>query len=127
VVDKEGVEDAIFKQMTEALVSQSQLSQALANTAFKGFDRYIDRRVEKENKKVTLYPQTIFEITKTAGLKGWSGEDIGTLLIHIQKEIDDEGRSATKAKSVVVREISKGKRVREVISALEASESDDDK
>ncbi|MEO8379113.1 MAG: hypothetical protein ABI779_05575 [Acidobacteriota bacterium] len=127
VIDKEGPEEAAFDTIKTAL-TEAKVDQALATVAFKGFDRYIDHRIG-DRKKVTLYPQTIFEITKTAAAKKWPGVEIGDLLIHIQKEIDEEDGSGTKLKRLAVAEIEKGKKLPAVIDALEASEgaADDDK
>lgn len=126
VIDREGPEEAAFEKITAALV-EAKVDAALAKAALKGFDGYIDKRIEG-GKTITLYPQTIFEVTKSAAAKGWSAADTGSLLIHIQTEIDNEGASGTKLKRGAIAEINKGKKLPEVIDALEKNEggADDD-
>ena len=124
VIDREGPEEAAFEKITASLV-EAKVDKALANAALKGFDRYIDKRIDG-GKTVTLYPQTIFEVTRTAAAKGWPAADTGNLLIHLQTEIDDEGASGTKLKRGAVAEIEKGKKLREVIDTLEKNEGADD-
>ncbi len=125
VIDREGPEEAVFDKITAALI-EAKVDEALVGPALKSFDRYIDRRIEKDNKSVTLYPQTIFAVTRAAATKAWTAGEIGDLLIHIQREIDDESGSGTKLKRLAVVEIEKGKKLRPVIEALEQQEGDDD-
>jgi len=125
VVEKEGAEDGPLGQVESSLVEAS-VAPALAGSALKGFDRYIDERVEKQNKKVTLYPQVVFDLVKATAAQSWSGSDIGALLEHIQREIDDEQRSPTRMKGVVLEQVTKKKSLKEVLAALEASEGDED-
>jgi hypothetical protein len=125
VIDREGPEEAAFEKITAALV-EAKVEDALARAALKGFDRYIDRRIEKDKKSVTLYPQTIFEVARTAATKAWPAGQIGDLLSHIQREIDEENGSGTKLKRLAVAEIEKGKKLHDVIQALEQNEGDDD-
>ncbi len=125
VIESEGPEEAVFEKITAALV-EAKVNDALIAGALKSFDRYIDQRTEKAGKSVTLYPQTIFAVAKAAATKGWTAGETSALLIHIQKEIDDEGASGTKLKRRAVAEIEKGKKLNPVIEALEQQEGDDD-
>jgi len=125
VVEKEGPDEEAFAKITAAL-TEAKVNAALIDGAFKSFDRYIDRRVDKERKSVTLYPQTIFEITKNAAAQSWQASEIGDLLIYAQKEIDEENSSGTRLKRIAVAEIAKGKKLHDVIDALEKSEGADD-
>ena len=125
VVEKEGPEHQVFAQVTEALTTEGSVDAALVKDALRGFDHYIDEKTENKG-VVTLYPQSIFAITKACSAKAWTGNDIRQLLIHIQKEVDEEHRSATKMKRLAVGAIEAGKPLPGVIESLEASEGDED-
>lgn len=124
VIEKEEAEEGPLKQIKEALVLAG-VAAPLAAESLKAFDGYIDKRID-EKKKVTLYSQAIADITQAAAKKGWSGADISSLLIYCQKEIDGEGRSATRLKTGAVAEIIKGKNIKEVTTFLEATEGPED-
>jgi hypothetical protein len=122
VVDREGPEEAALEGVRAALVTEAKLDQVFAQQALRGLDGYIDKRVERQRKTVTLYPQSIFAIAKAAGEAKWKAADAGALLARVQQEIDDEGRSATATKRICVQAIGKGLALDAVIAAMEAEE-----